>query len=116
MKPYNYLYDVIADRLNKAIAADWGGMMTLDLAKKPKNWSVDQWLYFAKINHLNVIDSFNEGEYGRSTGVIAGGLNNNTQSLVTSNTGAYISQLIQTLAFVEQSMSDVVGISKQREG
>ena len=27
MKPYNYLYDVIHDRLNKAIAANWGKIM-----------------------------------------------------------------------------------------
>lgn len=116
MKPYNYLYDVVADRLNKAIQSDWGGMLTLDLAKKPKSWSVDQWLYFAKINHLNVVDSFNEGEYGRSTGVLAGGLNNNSQALVTSNSGAYIQQMTGLLEFIESKMSDAVGITKQREG
>lgn len=116
MKPYNYLYDVVADRLNKAVASDWGSMLTLDLAKKPKGWSVEQWLYFAKINHLNVVDSFNEAEYGRNTGVMAGGMNNNTQTLISSNTGQYISTLIGLLDSISMRMSDVVGISKQREG
>ena len=33
MKPYSYLYDVIHDRLNKAIASNWGSIMELDLAR-----------------------------------------------------------------------------------
>ena len=36
MKPYAYLYDVIHDRLNKAIAANWGRILKLDLAMIPK--------------------------------------------------------------------------------
>jgi hypothetical protein len=36
MKPYNYLYNALHDRLNKAIAANWGKMVKLDLAMIPK--------------------------------------------------------------------------------
>lgn len=69
MKPYSlvdmvkqqcYFYDVIHDRLNKAIASDWGSMLVLDLGMKPKSWTVEQWMYYAKINHLMVKDSTNE--------------------------------------------------------
>lgn len=116
MKPYNYLYDVVSDRLLKAIQSDWGSMLTFDLAKKPKSWTVEQWMYFAKVNHINVVDSYNEGEYGRSTGVLAGQLNNNQQALVSSSAGVYVQQLTNLLDFIEQKMSDAVGISKQREG
>jgi hypothetical protein len=41
MKPYNYLYDVIHDRLNKAIARNWGKLLRMDLAKMPADWDVD---------------------------------------------------------------------------
>lgn len=64
MKPYNYLYDVIHDRLNKAIAANWGSILEMDLAKVPYGWTPEKWLYFAKINHIAVIDSFKEGTKG----------------------------------------------------
>jgi hypothetical protein len=36
MKPYAYLYDALHDRLNKAIAANWGKIMRMDLAQVPK--------------------------------------------------------------------------------
>ncbi len=45
MKPYNYLYDVIHDRLNKAIAANWGKIMELDIASVPEGWTVEKFYY-----------------------------------------------------------------------
>lgn len=77
MKPYNYFYDVIKDRLNKAIANDWGSMLRFDFALKPKTWDIDKWMYYAKANHMMVVDSYNEGNSGIGKGVLAGALNNN---------------------------------------
>jgi hypothetical protein len=77
MKPYNYYYDVIHDRLNKLLARNLGKLVPLDLAKVPKGWDVEKWMYFAKVNGLIVVDSFKEGNYGAATGKIAGALNNN---------------------------------------
>ena len=116
MKPYNYFYDVIKDRLDKAIASDWGSMLVLDFAFKPKSWKVDEWLYYAKVNHLIVRDSYNEGQKGAATGKIAGALNANTQQLISSNTGNYIQQLMNLLEYTKNEMAEVVGITKQREG
>ena len=36
MKPFAYMYDIIHDRLNKMMARNWGKIVRLDLAKKPK--------------------------------------------------------------------------------
>lgn len=41
-KPYNYLYDVVHDRLNKHLAANWGKIMKLDLATVPAGWEIDK--------------------------------------------------------------------------
>ena len=30
------------------MAKNWGKIITLDLAKVPKDWEIDKWLYFAK--------------------------------------------------------------------
>jgi hypothetical protein len=64
MKPYNYLYDAVHDRLNKLLAKNWGKIMKLDLAMVPAKWTMDKWLHYAKTANIAVIDSFKEGTSG----------------------------------------------------
>ena len=116
MKPYNYLYDAIHDRLNKAIANNWGSLVRLDLAKVPKGWEVEKWMYYAKVNHILVEDSFKEGNYGAANGKLAGAMNNASSGGIHLDQGNYIQQLINLLEFIKMEMSEVAGITKQREG
>ena len=116
MKSYNYLYDVIHDRLNKLIARNWGSLVRLDFAKKPKKWDVEKWLYYAKTLGLAVEDSFNEGLGGAATGKLAGGLNNASTGVINASDGNQIQQYINLLEFIKMEMSDVAGITRQREG
>ena len=116
MKPYNYLYDVIHDRLNKLIARNWGSLLRLDLSKKPNGWDVEKWLYYAKTMGLAVEDSFNEGNIGASTGKLAGALNNASTGVIAASDGNQIQQYINLLEFIKMEMSEVAGITKQREG
>ena len=116
MKQYNYLYDAIHDRLNKMLARNWGKIITLDLAKVPKGWDVEKWMYYAKVNGLAVVDSFKEGNIGASTGKLAGALNNASSGVIDAEFGNSIQQLINLLEFIKMEMSEVAGITKQREG
>ena len=116
MKPYNYLYDAIHDRLNKLIARNWGSLVRLDLSKKPKGWDVEKWLYYAKTIGLAVEDSFNEGDIGAATGKLAGALNNASTGVITASDGNQIQQYINLLEFIKIEMAEVAGITKQREG
>lgn len=116
MKPYNYLYDVIHDRLNKLMAKNWGKIINLDLSKVPKDWSIDKWLYFAKKNSIAVTDSFKEGNVGAATGKLAGALNNASSGVIDAELGNSIQMYINLLEFIKLEMSEVAGISKQREG
>ena len=116
MKPYNYLYDAIHDRLNKHLAKNWGKIVQLDLAKVPKGWDVEKWLYFAKTNNLAIVDSFKEGNSGLAKGHLAGSLNNASSGVIDAEMGNIIQQEVNLLDFIKMEMSDVVGISKQREG
>lgn len=116
MKPYNYLYNAVHDKLNKSIAANWGKIVKLDLAQVPKGWDVNKWLYFAKINKLAVTDSFKEGNIGVAKGKLAGNMNNNSNGVIDAETGNNIQQNIQLLEYIKSEMSEVAGISKQREG
>lgn len=116
MKPYNYLYDAIHDRLNKMLAKNWGKIITLDLAKVPKGWEIDKWMYYAKSNNIAVVDSFKEGNIGAATGKLAGALNNASSGVIDAELGNSIQQHINLLEFIKLEMADVAGISKQREG
>lgn len=118
MKPYNYLYDIIHDRLNRLLARNMGKLVRLDLSKIPNSdgWDVDKWLYFAKTCGIAVEDSFNEGSYGAATGKLAGGMNNASNGVIDAELGNTIQQYMQLLEFIKQEMSEVAGISKQREG
>lgn len=116
MKPYNYLYDVIHDRLNKIMAKNWGKIIHLDLAKVPKGWNIDKWMYYAKHNNVAVIDSFKEGNIGAATGKLAGALNNASNGVIDAELGNIIQQYINLLEFIKMEMSEVVGVTRQREG
>ena len=116
MKPYNYLYDAIHDRLNKLMAKNWGKIIQLDLAKVPKDWDMDKWMYFAKVNNIAVVDSFKEGNIGAATGKLAGALNNASSGVIDAELGNIIQQYVNLLEFIKLEMADVAGISKQREG
>jgi len=116
MKPYNYLYDAIHAKLVELIATNWGKLVVMDLAMKPKDWEVDKWMYFARANKVLIKDSFNEGNKGAATGKLAGGLNNNSTGLVDADWGQSIQNYIELLQWTKDSMSDLVGINRQREG
>lgn len=116
MKPYAYLYDVVHDRLNKMIAKNWGKIIQLDFAKVPKGWDVDKWMYYARVNNIAVVDSFKEGSGGAAQGKLAGGLNNASSGVIDADWGNNIQQYLNLLEYIKNELSDVAGISKQREG
>ena len=116
MKQYNYMYDAVHDRLNKMIAKNWGKIIQLDLAKVPKGWEIEKWLYYAKVNGIAVVDSFKEGNIGAATGKLAGALNNASTGVIDADWGNNIQQYISLLEFIKLEMSEVAGITRQREG
>lgn len=116
MKPYSYFYDATHAKLVDLIATNWGKIMEVDLALKPKDWEVDKWFYFARANKTLIIDSFNEGTKGAATGKLAGGLNNASKGYIDADWGNSIQNYMNILQWTKDSMSDLVGINRQREG
>ena len=116
MKPYSYMYDAVFDRLYKLIESNLGKLTILDLSFKPDSWTTEKWLYFAKVNHIAVKNSFNEGKKGAATGKIAGALNNNSTGVIDASVTQEIQYNIQLLDWLESTMSKACGISPQREG
>lgn len=116
MKPYNYMYDVIYNRLTEALASSWGSMVDLDLALVPDGWDMGKWMHTAKKLHLAVRNSFNAGQEGPATGKLAGSMNNNTQRLIADASSNYIQQLMNLAEWTKNNIGEIVGVSKQREG
>ena len=87
MKPYSYMYDVVYDKVLKLMSHNWGKLVNLDIAKVPKGWDIEKWLYFAKTNNLAIVDSFKEGNIGASTGKLAGALNNANSGVIDASMG-----------------------------
>ena len=115
MKQYQYLYDVEKDRLNKALAKYLGPLLELDLASMPENWQMDKWLHFAYANGIAVKDSFKEGNKGASIGKLAANIPQNGR-VINLEMGNYIQNKINFLEYIKNDMSQIIGISPQREG
>lgn len=116
MKPYAYLYDAVYDKLYKLLEANLGKLTIFDTAGIPDTWTVEKWLYYAKVNHLAVKDSFNEGKKGAATGKLYAGLNTASNGVVDASVGQEIQYNLQLLELIDQQMGKAVGISPQREG
>jgi len=115
MKSYQYAYDVIWNRLNKAIAKNLGKILEVDLAKVPKGWTIEKWMGFAVDYGIGFVDSAKEITKGAATGKLAGSFNT-TGKGIDVETGNYIQQHINLLEYIKTEMSDIGGISPQRQG
>lgn len=115
-KNYQYMFDTIWDRLNKAISTNYGKIANIDLAGIPDGWEIEKWLHFAVVNKIAFRDSFKEGNQGAATGKLAGSFNNGQSSSIDMETGNYIQQHIQLLEYIKAEMGEIAGVTKQREG
>ena len=116
MKNYQYLYDVIWDRLNTAIAKNLGKILLLDISLIPAGWEPEKWIAQATKLGIGVIDGFKEGNAGAAQGKLAGQMNGTNTRAIDLETGNYIQQHINMLEFIKTEMGEIAGISKQREG
>lgn len=115
MKPYAYMYNKLAYRVDKAIAKYKGPMIEMDLAKKPGEWELDKWLYYGEEMGYLFIDSFTEGDKGKAMGKLAGDFNT-TGKIYNPDLGNYIAQNLEMMKYIEDSLGNAVGITRQREG
>ena len=114
MKPLQYMYDVVADRLNKLLARNMGKILQLNISQVPAGWDLDKWLYYVKTNGLAVIDPMREGNLGIAKGKMAGMFP--TAPVIDTELGNSIQQMITFLEYIQNQMSEITGVTKQRQG
>lgn len=115
MKPYQYLYNILAYNTELAIAKNYGKIMRLDLASIPENWQVDKWMSFAQGMNLAVYDSFKEGQKGAAQGKIAGSVSAQAP-MIDMEMGNTIQLYMNMMAFIKQQMGEIAGVSDARQG
>lgn len=114
-KTYQYMYNLIWDRLRNAMVNWWPPIMEMDDAKKPDKWSFEKWMFYARKMNVLRVDSFNTKSEGMHKGAL-GGNYNTTGRMLYADIGNYIQQLVNMLQFIELQVSIVTGVTKQREG
>jgi hypothetical protein len=115
MKPYQYLYNVLAYNAELAIAKNYGKIMRIDLASIPENWQIDQWLSFAQGMNAAFYDSFKEGNKGASQGKIAGGVNPQAP-VIDMEMGNTIQLYLNMMSYIKQELGEIAGVSQARQG
>lgn len=114
LKPFQYMYDVIWYRLNKLISKNIGKVALIDINTKPESWTVDKWMYYLNDTNIMFTDGFNESKKGERTGTLASQLE--TGRVIDMELGGMIQQCINLLEYIKNEISDLSGITKQREG
>ena len=109
MKPFQYLFFVIMHKLKRLIAQDRGRIFNLDVTKMDPKLGWDKTLYYMTqmgINFENPLQNADQPGYGQ-------------RSAATStdwSTTDYIANYMQLLNAIDQQISDVAGVNRQREG
>jgi len=115
MEPYQYLYNVYMRRLELVLARYKGPIMELDVAKKPDEWDMETWMYYADVLGYMIVDSFKEGKKGQAQGTLAGNFNT-TGKVLDPQVGNSIQQLVLMLQHIEDQVGKIAGVTSQREG
>ena len=115
LKPYQYLYDIIAFRLELAFASDKGKIFLMDMASIPRSEGidVDQWMYYLNEMKIAFVNSHEEGKKGAMQGKTS---NFNQFSAVDLSLANSIQSYINYLQYIEQQIYTVSGITPQRLG
>lgn len=116
LKPYAYTFDAVMDKLYKLLDSNLGKLVEMDFAFTPDSWKMEKLLHFAKVNHLWIKNSFNEGKKGNATGKIAGAMNANTTGVIDASVNTEIQFNITLLNWLDVQMGKACGITPQRLG
>lgn len=117
MKPLQYMYIVLWYRLELAIARDKGKVPLVDVTTIPKSMGidVDKWMHYLSALGVAFINPYEEGWQvpGREGGKPSSFSNYTSLDLTMGNT---INTYIGLLDKIEQMVSELSGITQQRQG
>ena len=116
MKPLQYMYIIVWYRLELAMARDKGKVLTMDITQIPASMQIDvnKWMHYLSalgVNFVNPYESeFVEGKDPTKPSTF------NQISAVDLTMANTINQYILLMDKIESMLSEITGVSKQREG
>jgi len=117
MKPLQYMYIALWYRVELALARDKGKILTMDITQIPKSMGIDfnRWAHYLTAMGVNIINPYDEGWDipGREGGRPSQFNQISAQDLSMSNT---IEGYLGLLAKIEDMISELSGVTKQRQG
>lgn len=117
MKPLQYMYIVLWYRLELAISRDKGKVPLIDVTTIPKSMGldIDKWMHYLSALGVAFINPYEEGWDipGREGGKPTAFSNFTSMDLTMGNT---IATYVQLLDKIEQMVSELTGITPQRQG
>lgn len=117
MKPLQYMYIVLWYRLELAMARDKGKVPVIDVTQIPKSMGIDvnKWMHYLGALGVAFINPYEEGWDipGREGGKPSQFNQFQALDLTMANT---IDQYINLMDKIESMVSEISGVSKQREG
>lgn len=117
MKPLQYMYIVLWYRLELTMARDKGKVVTMDITQIPKSMNIDvaKWMHYLSALGVNLVNPYEEGWDipGREGGKPSQFNQISALDLTMANT---IDQYINLMDKIESMLSEISGVSRQREG
>lgn len=110
MKPFQYLYFIVAHKLKTFIAADRSPVMHFDVSMVDPKLGLEKTLYY--LDQMN-IDFFNPLQNAEEAGAYQRG---KITGSTDRSTMQHINNYISLLVHLDSEISDAAGVSKQREG
>lgn len=117
LKPLQYMYIIIWYRLELALARDKGKILTMDITQIPKSMNIDpaKWLHYISSLGINFVNPYEEGWNipGREGGKPSQFNQMTANDMSMANT---IGQYIEIMDKLENMISELSGVSAQRQG
>ena len=117
MKPLQYMYIILWYRLELAMARDKGKVLTMDITQIPKDMGIDvsKWMHYLSALGVNFVNPYDMGfEIPGRDGSKPSPFNQ--IAAVDLSMANVIDQYIKLMDKIEDMLSEITGVTRQREG
>ena len=117
MKPLQYMYIILWYRLELAMARDKGKVLTMDITQIPKDMGIDvsKWMHYLSALGINFVNPYDTGfEIPGRDGSKPSPFNQ--IAAVDLSMANVIDQYIKLMDKIEDMLSEISGVTRQREG
>lgn len=110
MKPFQYLYFIVMHKLKKLIAQDQGKVFPFDISMVDPKVGIEKTLYYLKEMNIDIFNPLaNADQPGQNQrGKVSGSIDMSNMQ--------YILNYVNVLSAIDAQISEVAGVSRQREG